>query len=348
MIELFMWVVLGLLGIQLLILALLIGWKRRNLADERVIEEALATLQPQFREYIEGTREMEPALPPGKKHRFKLMETMLDEFSAEDFSEMQFLKIHRLAEKYLAEPYRLILKKGQWAERVNALYFIEDFRLFSLKEDVYQHFLRINKRDEEYRQCIRVCATLQEARLMDVAIENKSLSFGMIKELLHRLEDDLLKVTAERMQAKEDISENMLNAFITFSGERRMALLFPFVEQKLRDERKEVRLKAMSSLCHYGEMADPSILLEFYDSEHWQERMYAAKLTGACRFEQYKQNLVDLLSDNVWWVRFAGAENIKVFQGGNAILEQVSIEHTDAYARDIAKHMLTREGGELA
>ena len=348
MIELFIWAVLGLLGIQLLILALLIGWKRRNLADENAIEEALATLQPQFREYIEGIREIEPALPPEKKHRFKLMETMLDEFSAEEFSEMQFSKIHRLAEKYLAEHYRLILKKGQWAERVNALYFIEDFRLFSLKEDVYQHFLRINKRDEEYRQCIRVCATLQEVRLMDAAIENRSLSFGMIKELLHRLEDDLLKMTAERIQTKEDISENMLNAFITFSGERRLTTLFPFVEQKLGDERKEVRLKAMSSLCHYGEMADPSILLEFYDSEHWQERMYAAKLTGACRFEQYKQNLVDLLSDNVWWVRFAGAENLKVFQGGNAILEQVSIEHTDAYARDIAKHMLTREGGEAA
>lgn len=348
MIEIFTWVVFGLLGIQLLILALLISWKTKNLASERAVKEALHILKPQFQHYIEGKQLIEPALPTGAERRFKLMETMLDEFSVEVFSETQSAKIHELAEKHLAEHYRRTLKKGQWAERINALYFIEDFRLFSLKEDVYQHFTKIGKRDEEFRQCIRVCATLQESRLMDRAIGNKDLSFGMIKELLHRLDEDLLEKTLEQMQSKEDISENMLNAFIAFSGERRIDLLFPFVEKKLRDERKEVRLKAMSSLCHYKKMEDPSILPEFFESEYWQERMYAAKLTGACHLGQYKQNLVGLLSDNVWWVRFAGAENIKIFEGGNSMLEQLAVEHTDAYARDIAKHMLTREGGEFA
>ncbi|MBT2571026.1 hypothetical protein [Planococcus sp. ISL-110] len=347
MIGIFIGVVFSLLGIQLLILALLIGWKMKNLAAENNMKKMMEILKPQFQKYIEGTEPIEPALPVAKKNRFKLMETMLDEFLTEDFQGEQKAKIHLLADKHLAEHYRRVLKKGQWAERINALYFIEDFRLFSLKEEVYQHFMKISKRDEEFRQCIRVCATLQEARLMDAAIESRDLSFGMIKELLYRLDEDLLKMTLERMQLKEDISENMLYAFITFSGEHQIGMLFPFVERKLRDERKEVRLKAMSSLCYYKEMADPAILLGFFGSEHWQERMYAAKLTGACHFEQYKQNLVDLLSDNVWWVRFAGAENIKVFKDGNKMLEQAAADHTDAYARDIAKHMLTREGGNL-
>jgi len=104
-------------------------------------------------------------------------------------------------------------------------------------------------------------------------------------------------------------------------------------------------LKAMSSLCHYKKMSNPAILSHFFDSEHWQERMYAAKLTGACHFDQYTPHLIYLLSDNVWWVRFAGAENIKIFKDGNKVLEQVSTDHADSYARDIAKHMLTREGG---
>lgn len=307
----------------------------------------MATLKPQFQQYVAGTEPIEPALPATKKNRFKLMETMLDEFLAEELKEEQKARVQLLAEKHLTNHYRRALKKGQWAERINALYYIEDFRLFSLKEDVYQHFMKITKRDEEFRQCLRTCAILQEVRLMDTAIESRNLSFGMIKELLYRLDDNLLKMTLERMQLKEDISENMLYAFISFSGEHQIDMIFPFVEKKLRDERKEVRLKAMSSLCNYKKMADPSILSEFFDSEHWQERMYAAKLTGACHFEQYKPNLIYLLSDNIWWVRFAGAENLKVFKGGNQVLEQVSADHADAYARDIAKHMLTRGGGNL-
>ncbi|WP_298831423.1 hypothetical protein [uncultured Planococcus sp.] len=345
MIEVFISVVFSLLGIQLLILALLIAWKMKNLAVEHSIKETMETLKPQFRQYIEGSHETEPGLPAAKKNRFKLMETMLDEFASEGFQGEQKARIHRLAEKHLTEYYRHMLKKGQWAERINALYFIEDFRLFSLKEDIYQHFKKISKRDEEFRQCIRACATLQEVRLMDAAIESKDLSFGMIKELLYRLDKDLLEMTLERMQLKEDISENMLYAFISFSGEHQIDMLFPFVEKKLQDERKEVRLKAMSSLCHYKKMVNPAILSDFFDSAHWQERMYAAKLTGACHFDQYKPNLVYLLADNIWWVRFAGAENLKFFEGGNKVLEQVAADHADAYARDIARHMLTREGG---
>ncbi|WP_142830351.1 hypothetical protein [Planococcus soli] len=347
MIEIFIWVVFSLLGIQLLILALLIGWKMKNLARENEIRKMMVILKPQFEQYIKGTQQAEPSLPAAKRNRFKLMERMLDEFLAEDLQEEQKTAIHILADKHLAEHYRRTLKKGNWAERINALYFIEDFRLFSLKEDVYQHFAKIGKRDEEFRQCIRVCATLQEVRLMDAAVESKDLSFGMIKELLYRLDEDLLKMTLGRMQSKEDISENMLYAFISFSGEHQIDMIFPFVEKKLLDERKEVRLKAMSSLCNYKKMTDPAILSGFFDSKHWQERMYAAKLTGACHFEQYKPNLIYLLSDNIWWVRFAGAENLKVFRGGNHVLEQVSTDHADAYARDIAKHMLTREGANF-
>jgi len=187
MIEIFIGVIFSLLGIQLLILALLIGWKMKNLALENEINEKLETLKPQFREYIEGRRQVEPVLSPTGKSQFKLMEKMLDEFAAEDYQEQQKARLHLLADKHLTEYYRQALKKGQWAERVNALYFIEDFRLFSLKEDVYRHFMKISKRDEEFRQCIRACATLQEVRLMDAAIESKDLSFGMIKELLSHL-----------------------------------------------------------------------------------------------------------------------------------------------------------------
>ncbi|PSL40116.1 HEAT repeat protein [Planomicrobium soli] len=345
MLELFIWLVVGLLGAQLLILFCLILWKARTISHENNIDEIINSLKPQFIDYLEGRRPSEPNLPKSKNTQAVIMEKMLDEFYSDSYGNLEERKLNQLAEKYLAAHYRKTLKRGTWAERINALYFIEDFYLVSLREDAYQHFLKLKKQDEEFRQCLRVCASLQEERILPVITEKEGLSTGFIKELLFRLNESLMGKILEKIENNNDIAENVLFAFITFNGEQKNEPFFSFVENKIFDERKEVRLKALNSLCNYGKVSNPSILDAFFTSSYWEERMYAAKLTGACSLPQYKQALLELLSDPVWWVRFAAAENIKTFPDGEALLRQVALWDEDAYSRDIAKHMLTRKGG---
>ncbi|TWT27121.1 HEAT repeat domain-containing protein [Planomicrobium sp. CPCC 101110] len=345
MLELFVWIVVGLLAVQLFILFCLILWKAKAISHENKINEALNSLKPQYIEYIEGNRPAEPSLPRGKSIQTMVMEKMLDEFYSSNDGDLEERKLNQLAEKYLSAHYRRTLKRGSWAERINALYFIEDFYLLSLREDAYRHFLKLKKQDEEFRQCLRVCASLQEDRILPVIVEKEGLSTGFIKELLFRLNEVLMWEILEIIEDKADIAENVLFAFITFNGEQKNEPFFSFVEKKIYDERKEVRLKAMNSLCNYGKISDSSILDPFFGSEYWEERMYAAKLAGACNLPQYKQTLLELLSDAVWWVRFSAAENIQTFPDGETLLRHVALWDEDAYSRDIAKHMLTRKGG---
>ncbi|TWT00486.1 HEAT repeat domain-containing protein [Planomicrobium sp. CPCC 101079] len=348
MLDLFIWIVAGLLAAQLLILFCLIFWKARAIGYENKVNESLNSLKPQYIEYIKGERPSEPSLPKSKSMQVMVMERMLDEFYSGNYGDLEERKLNQLAEKYLAAHYRRTLKKGGWAERINALYFIEDFYLLSLREDAYHHFLKLKRQDEEFRQCLRVCASLQEERILPVIVEKEGLSTGFIKELLFRLNEILMWKILEKIENKDDIAENVVFAFITFNGEQKNEPFFSFVEKKIYDERKEVRLKAMNSLCNYGKVSDPLILDPFFASEYWEERMYAAKLAGACYLPQYTQTLLELLSDAVWWVRFAAAENIKNFPDGEALLRQVALWDEDAYSRDIAKHMLTRRGGITA
>lgn len=346
MLNVFIWIVAGLLGIQLLLLFSLMLWKQRTINHENKVNSLLDSLKPEFQQYLAGTRVSEPSLPDNKKMQVAVIERILDEANSFATGSAEKKRLDYLAEKYLAPYYRIVLKNGSWAERINALYFIEDFKIFSLREETYQHILKLKKKDEEFRQCLRACMTLQEERLIQFVFEDENLSVGLLKELLARLNDDLIKRILAMVQTNEKVAENVLFAVIAFSGEHKNELFFPYVEEKLQDGRKEVRLKAMNSLCNYQKVSDSSILTPFFSSIHWEERMYAAKLVGACKLKEHTQTLLNLLSDSEWWVRFAGAENIKEFPEGENLLKQVAFWDEDAYSRDIAKHMLTRIGGK--
>lgn len=229
---------------------------------------------------------------------------------SEAVTEQDKTKVMELADQNLSSYYKKVLNKGKWADRINTLYFIEDFQMDSLREAVFQHFKKLRKHDEEYRQCLRSAAVLQEPGVVEVLFDNQALSVGFIKELLFRLDKSLLVSLSQRMTVEDQASENLLFAFITINGEQKNELFFPFVENILLDKRLEVRIKAMKSLCNYEKLHDPSKLPGFFKSANWEERMYAAKLTGACRLNEFTESLVELFSDPVWWVRFSAADNI--------------------------------------
>ena len=345
MLMVFVWVVIVLLGLQLMLLALLITSKIRLLRRDGVVEEQIEAVSPHFIAYIEGTTNSAPELELGLKWRISVAEGILNRISSSFEEEAAKKRLSELAEKYLSSHYRSTLKGGKWADRINALYFIEDFHMMSLRQDVYVHYQSLRKHDEEFRQCLLTATSLQESRLLKDILEHESISTGLIKEILFRLDDTYLEEMMRRVESDAVTSEKVLYAFITFLGEQKNRRFYPFIEGKLCDDRKEVRLKAMSSLCDFEEFSNPHLLAPFFTSEYWEERMYAAKIAGACGLTQYQSSMIELFSDSVWWVRFSAADNIYKFQEGDALLAQVSHEHSDDYARDIAKHMLTRRGG---
>ncbi|ETP67588.1 hypothetical protein AC739_04735 [Planococcus glaciei] len=346
MVNVFLWVVGILLAFQLILLLGLIIWKTRTLAKEKILGAEVDRLMPAYREYIKASRSEQPKLSANAKLQAAAIERTLDQLMSEADAEHEKKKVMELADQNLSAYYRNVLKKGKWADRINTLYFIEDFRMASLQDDVFRHFKKLRKQDEEYRQCLRSAAVLQDSKVIDVLLANQTLSTGFIKEILFRLKPSLLVDLSRRLAVNDKATENLLFAFITINGEQKNELFFPFVENLMLDNRLEVRIKAMKSLCNYEKLQDPSKLSGFFKSANWEERMYAAKLTGACRLNGFTESLVELFSDPVWWVRFSAAENIYELDNGAGMLKRIGATSKDAYARDIANHMLTRKGGK--
>ncbi len=343
MVKVFIWLIIFLVVLQLLLLGLLIASKKRSLLRDKSNIQALNLQRSTVHGYVSGKNPSFPELPK-KQATPAILELLLDEYSDQTLSREERARVSALADHYLAAHYRKILKKGAWAERLNALYFIEDFRIYTLRDDCYRHYRKLTKRDEEYRQALRTCATLQEERLLAEQLEENDISSGLVKELLFRLNDDLLAKAVSNIQQKEDLPETALLAFIMFCGEQKIDIAFPYVEQKLDDERKEVRLKAMHSLSLYGKVSNSELIRPFFDSEVWEERMYAAKLAGACKLDEFKDCLLKTMADANWWVRYSSAEGLKSCTDGELLLQEAAAVHEDAYARDIARHVLTRKG----
>ncbi|WP_088009495.1 HEAT repeat domain-containing protein [Indiicoccus explosivorum] len=346
MAEFFIGLVIGLAAIQLLLLVYLVLWKKRTLGTENRKAAMLEELKPDFLTYLEGGEE-EPAMPENEKLRTAVLEGLLSELVADQKDERFRGKISSTAERHLAAVYKKRLTAGTWAERVNALYFIEDFRIHSLRRLVFSRLEQLPADDEECRQSLRVCTALQEPDVIGFLISRQeSFSTGLLKELLRRFDEPLLHEVKRRLEADDGETENLMLAFLTTCGEQQSAPFFLFVEGKLADRRKEVRLKALRSLVSYGRLSDPALIAPFFSSEHWEERMYAAKITGACGLGGYRDALLSLFSDPVWWVRFSAADNALKFETGPALLTRIAEQHEDPFARDIARHMVTRKGGD--
>ncbi|HEX2957973.1 MAG TPA: hypothetical protein VHO70_14160 [Chitinispirillaceae bacterium] len=74
------------------------------------------------------------------------------------------------------------------------------------------------------------------------------------------------------------------------------------------DKRKEIRLSALRALCVLEHpRAEPAVAAGLTD-ELWEIRSLAAVCTGKIIFIHLIPNLLNLLNDSIWWVRYRSAE----------------------------------------
>lgn len=338
---------LVLLVTQLLVLGYIIQKKTRERRFEEKVEDYFSKSLNAFLSYISGDHPYEPRLPNAKAVKKEVLERVLNEVGGKTSDAEQHERIRQIAEHHLSDVYRKSLKRDRWADRVNTLYFIQDFHMKNLNDAVWEHLQKLKQNDEEYRQALRVLAGFQDERVVDFLMNEKDLSFGFSKELVRRVSTESHRRLAEAFgEAHHDAPAVLEEAFVIHCGEAGIYEFLPFVETKLEDDRLEMRIKAFKSLCNYQYITDPSRIAAFFSSAHWEERMYAARLTGIMSLEEYMDHLSHLAGDSVWWVRFAACEGIGMFSGGEAVLRDLAQNHEDSYARDMALQTLTMKGGQ--
>ncbi|PPA69299.1 HEAT repeat domain-containing protein [Jeotgalibacillus proteolyticus] len=340
-----LWVAAALFSIQLMLLVYLLITKKRQLNFEGRTNKAYHSIIADYLAFLTGEAEKEPELPKSQRVKQEVLERLLSRFSENTITVLEKNRIQLVAETHLANIYRMRLEKGAWSERVNALYFIEDFRMLSLKETVWSHLSKQEAADEEYRQTLRVLASFHDERLMEYLVKQEALSIGVFKELFRLLPFEAFNDLVVELEKENTIPIALQEAFIAYCGESGNYGYLPFIERKLKDSNKEFRLKALRSLCLFQYCSDQEYIKILFTSEHWEERMYAARLAGIMRLSEYRDDLLKLASDTVWWVRFAACEAIKKLPDGEIFLEFAAATHEDPYARDMAKQMKTMKAG---
>ena len=348
MIIIAVWIIAAFTFIQLGVLGYILIRKKRINDFQNRVQELYEKLLPPFIRYISGIEKTEPDLPDSHKLRLEVLQKILNGFSKTLRGESEQKRIHEIAESHLALSYREDLKSRTWSKRVNALFFIEDFHIQSLKKAVWDHLKLLKEEDEEFRQALRVLAVLKDERLPIYLFEKDSIEIGLMKELLRRFNCEQIKTIENKIRESSGKEhETILLAFISFCGEDKYLDQLPFVEEMLTDNRKEVRLKALKSISSYQYTSKQENLTEFFQSEHWEERMYAAKITGIMSLQKLSRELISLMSDEVWWVRFAAAEALWKLPDGEILLEFVANEHEDKFARDMARQTMTQGNGGM-
>jgi HEAT repeat protein len=91
----------------------------------------------------------------------------------------------------------------------------------------------------------------------------------------------------------------------------------------------------------FADVDDLETVREYLDHPSWQVRVQAVNVIGRFGSASDYRRLASLLADPEWWVRYRAAQALCALPGtATSTLEQLSVTHTDPFARDMLVQVL--------
>lgn len=316
--------------IQLLLLVFLSSKKLKKgkiqQHEQLVYDEAM----PLFIQFLYNDQNEHIPLPPNEYH---VAERLFSDSMAITTDEGLRHKVRESAAFYLSSYYERVMNTGDWPARVNALYYIENFQMESMQPVLKQRLMEIKIHDEEKQQLIRTMATIGDLTVLDYLEKDPETTESVFLSAFTRFPEEVVPNAIE-VVSQSGSSKAVISLLMYMGLSKRLDSML-FVEEKLSHELPEMRIQAIKALLRMSYLSNPELLVPFFKSEIWEERMFAAKITGALSLVQFEDELVGFLGDSVWWVRYSAAEAILQTFGESKLLE-LSNKHPDPYARDMA------------
>jgi HEAT repeat protein len=242
-------------------------------------------------------------------------------------------RLAELAELYLSEYYQKRLKSKKWSNRMNALYNIEDFHLTNLLNDV---LLLLKKRssEEEVVHVLRILSSFQYRHLFEMLTKQySSFSEYEYRNILIRLEKEPFD---QFVLGFKKCQLNLQNAVLEVIGVKKELRYSLFLEKVFLSYSGETKIRALKALAELGYVKHIDRYLDLLVSPKWEERMISAKLFGALQETSCIPQLINLLHDQIWWVRSQAGQAIARFPNGKQILQNVFETSKDPFAKDMA------------
>lgn len=319
---------------QLLLLLFLVSKKmkksKREMHEDHIYKESM----PLFIQYLYNEQDVYIPLPP---EEYRVAEKLFSDSMAITTDEGLQHKIRESATYYLSSYYKRVLNTGAWPARVNALYYIENFRMESLQPILKRRLEEIKIHDEEKQQLIRTLAAIGDLSILAYLEKDQSATETVFLSAFTRFPEDVIPQAVEYVSLHG--SSKAASSLLMYFGLSKKLEYLQLVEEKLFHELPEMRIQALKAIFRMSYLSDTKFLEPFFKSEIWEERMFAAKIVGALTLPQFESELSESLGDPVWWVRYSTADAILQTFGESKLLE-LSQSHPDPYARDMASQCL--------
>lgn len=247
-------------------------------------------------------------------------------------------KIRVFSNQYLREHYLRLLTSKKWSLRMNALYRIIDFEIDSLATECRNMERKTKLSSGEHFLLLVIRSMFDETGFVKefVSLSSK-LSEYEFKKLLIGFSHETLEQLTYQMN---DLPITYQYYFIDILGVIRSLDFLPFLEDKLGDEKPEIRIRSLKAIHEIGVATDLNKYKIFLESPKWEERLMLAKLLGAFSLEQVYPYLEQLLQDENWWVRYHAAQTIGNSKDGKSRLETFITTAKDQYAIEMAREVL--------
>ncbi len=334
-------VVFAIVGILVVLFAMLIYLlirKRLEQMKRSKVENIKNQIQPLV--YSELTKG-EVSTLSSFQHKEGFHEALVDilESIEEMFDDESFEKpISSIAEEYLLEHINERLDSNRWSNRMNALYMIKDFEVYQYLERLLTIYKSEKTSQQERNVILQILAMSGHPQAVDILTTKPPYrSNFFFKQIVRSLPDHHFQLLLDRFH---DLEKPLQVAILSYISEKRMLSYLSFVEDCIQSEDSEIRINALKAVRDIGYMKNSEALLAFYQSENWVEQMMFAQTAGALGDEAFTNSLIHLLASHQWWVRYYAGEAITQLKNGTQILDKISKEHEDSFARDMASQWL--------
>lgn len=292
---------------------------------------------------------------PAKEYQYEAMEDVLSGFLANYKFEEDFDPVRDFVDRHFVPRYKRQLRYERWSVRMNALYFIDLFRIESMQEELLRHLSAKRTAPEERIEIYLLLAKFQYKDLFDLIGDSKGIPAFQLAVLVGRL-------------LSQDNVDEFVDRFDRFDRAWQGAILDVVRDRNLRSDKlqerleellgsgsRELRIKSLKTIAALGYVSSTErvarMLEQRLDRGEWDkpdaagEKLMAARLMGSIRDERFLPCLRRLIGDAAYDVRSEAAKSIRQYRGGKEILQDLADSHADPFARSIAQEWIERSLG---
>jgi HEAT repeat protein len=328
-----------------LLLAVLLGYLIIRKAEENRMAAKVNALReryyPLMYRYVTKGTKSRHLLPDHNPLKFEALERLLGDFSQALQEESVRRRIREYAELHFAPTYRKRLNGRAWSRRMNALYRIDEFGITVLTDQLLRLYTeKARLTPAEWAQLYRIYASAGCLADTGLLLRPRTVLPDLVlRELFVNMDERSFQAYVETFgDCPYALQANLLDVI----GIQKKETYIDFLLDLLAHDNAEIRIRSLKALSRFNRVPYRETLINHAASEHWEERMMAARLFGSMREERFLPALRLMMSDSTWWVRRVAGSALMQFRSGEQLLRQIAETDKDAFARDMALECLER------